>query len=75
MVNFLSDLNETGTWILRKLLVEMAIRCTNTVVDFWQKFVERTIVMSESLNINKYQLEDATVRYVNGEESVLFNTR
>lgn len=34
MVNCLSDLNETGAVILRKLLVEMAIRCSSTEVDF-----------------------------------------
>lgn len=75
MVNCLSDLNEIGIPILRKLLVEMAIRCTNIVVDYWLKFVERTLVMFGSLNINTSLWEGATARYVNGEENVPFNTR
>lgn len=75
MVNCLSDLNETGTWILRKLLVEMVIRCSSTEVGFWLKFVGRILVMFESLNTSKSLWEDVTVLYVNGEENVLFNTR
>nr|DAX55768.1 MAG TPA: hypothetical protein [Caudoviricetes sp.] len=34
MVNYLSHLNEIGIGALKKYVVEVAIRCTITMVDF-----------------------------------------